>query len=534
MENIEKETINIVSYVLKKILYQSLIIGANQNSTIIMGIFGGKIKNNQVFIDGSFAIGTDNRTEANWQEKVYLRCAQYDSQLEYGGKFVIGWYCSIQNEESLFNLINQKTQLTFQERNKNAIVITLYPGRINTKSFEQIIKVYRLKDVVSSDYSKNNWRGLRINVRDRDKDKVMIEIYENYKTLVESIDNCNKFKTNEKLNDYLDNWIIHDQDVTQIKNYFLEVGTKFSRLHLDEISEKFVGKDRQLIINTISNMIQMKQLSAIYFKSSNFIAFDIRENLRLLESAEKKSNMVESKIKMLNFKEIEKSENINEKFNLNLRSNLNSSISKTEILNSSKFQLDKRLIDTKKNNNIIKDFNYRLSVKAYFSILGTGLKYINRLLSHYQYRIIIGLLWGFVEDNNVVIMEAKEASISEPFDRVVDTTSNDLEEYISGVNDFEKDYRYFVRLGWYKIWTTDYKPSPQELKSHLVVFGQNPLSIMLICRPLDISTTNPAVKLIRPLKSRDYELVDFKIDFSKEDENISFSKIVKKQFPSYF
>ncbi len=73
----------------------------------------------------------------------------------------------------------------------------------------------------------------------------------------------------------------YDQNqLSIIKNFILDAGCKYSRLHIDEIGEKCKIGNRQLIIDTVLKMIKDKEIYANYFQSSNFIAFEIQANLQ--------------------------------------------------------------------------------------------------------------------------------------------------------------------------------------------------------------------------------------------------------------
>ncbi|TFF97430.1 MAG: hypothetical protein EU547_04300 [Promethearchaeota archaeon] len=66
---------------------------------------------------------------------------------------------------------------------------------------------------------------------------------------------------------------------TLIKKTILELGTKFPRLKIKEISEE-CGKDQDLIIKVVKDMIRNEEIYADYFKSSNSVLFDQQANIR--------------------------------------------------------------------------------------------------------------------------------------------------------------------------------------------------------------------------------------------------------------
>ena len=65
----------------------------------------------------------------------------------------------------------------------------------------------------------------------------------------------------------------------KIKKSVLELGTKYNRLQVREISEK-CGESEDLIISTVNEMIQNNEIYAKYFESSKSIAFDRQANIK--------------------------------------------------------------------------------------------------------------------------------------------------------------------------------------------------------------------------------------------------------------
>ncbi len=64
-----------------------------------------------------------------------------------------------------------------------------------------------------------------------------------------------------------------------IKNTILDLGTKFTRLQVVEITECYHVDDEDLIIETIQDMIAKHQVDAQYFASTKAVAFNQRANL---------------------------------------------------------------------------------------------------------------------------------------------------------------------------------------------------------------------------------------------------------------
>jgi len=67
-------------------------------------------------------------------------------------------------------------------------------------------------------------------------------------------------------------------DETIIKKIVLDLGTKYTRLEVREISEK-CGYDSDSIIRVLNSMIMNKEIYAEFFKSSNTVSFDQQANI---------------------------------------------------------------------------------------------------------------------------------------------------------------------------------------------------------------------------------------------------------------
>ena len=72
-------------------------------------------------------------------------------------------------------------------------------------------------------------------------------------------------------------------DKTLIKNVILELGTKYDRLNVDEISEKS-NQDSGIITSTINEMIGNNEIYAEYFSSTKMVAFNKQANLNEIDT----------------------------------------------------------------------------------------------------------------------------------------------------------------------------------------------------------------------------------------------------------
>jgi len=64
-----------------------------------------------------------------------------------------------------------------------------------------------------------------------------------------------------------------------IKKTVLELGIKFARLQIAEISEVCGADDVQLIVDVVKDMIDNKEIYAQYFSSTKSVAFDQQANI---------------------------------------------------------------------------------------------------------------------------------------------------------------------------------------------------------------------------------------------------------------
>jgi len=76
--------------------------------------------------------------------------------------------------------------------------------------------------------------------------------------------------------------LINQSKIAKIKNTILNLGTKFGRLHIMEISEE-CGEDEGLIISTVREMIKVSEIYAKYFESSKSVAFDQQTNIKEID-----------------------------------------------------------------------------------------------------------------------------------------------------------------------------------------------------------------------------------------------------------
>lgn len=75
---------------------------------------------------------------------------------------------------------------------------------------------------------------------------------------------------------------LNKDDEAKVRQTILEMGTKFTRLTIKEISEKS-EVDIYSIIKVIKEMIQNQEIYAEYFKSTKTVSFDQQTNINEIE-----------------------------------------------------------------------------------------------------------------------------------------------------------------------------------------------------------------------------------------------------------
>jgi len=78
------------------------------------------------------------------------------------------------------------------------------------------------------------------------------------------------------------NNVINQIRIAKIKSIIIKLGTQFGRLQVKEITE-ICGEEERLIISTIENMIENKEIYAQYFSSTKSVAFNLQANIEEID-----------------------------------------------------------------------------------------------------------------------------------------------------------------------------------------------------------------------------------------------------------
>ena len=71
--------------------------------------------------------------------------------------------------------------------------------------------------------------------------------------------------------------------ILTIKDFMLDLGTKYEILKIGEIMEKTGIKNEELVVSTIISMIENEEIYAEYFESTNNLKFDKSANIREID-----------------------------------------------------------------------------------------------------------------------------------------------------------------------------------------------------------------------------------------------------------
>ena len=187
-------------------------------------------------------------------------------------------------------LLNIKN-LIEKEQISNAII------RLNEIIREATIQKY--KDVINqANVMLNLWSVLEekeiVKKEIKEKSSSIEDLIkeEKFETAVKELNDLKLTAKKKNLNDTID-WVeqklelctklkeekIRMDKMNIIKKTILDLGIKFGRLQIMEISEVCSIKEEQLIIDTIKEMINNKEIYAQYFSSTKSVAFDQQANI---------------------------------------------------------------------------------------------------------------------------------------------------------------------------------------------------------------------------------------------------------------
>lgn len=198
----QKEEVYISSTALKKIAVHSLLFSEPLTDfRMVMGMLGGKVKNEVVTVHKliSTAVGSSNRVSP--ESISYVDIAIFDNILMKEDMFVVGWYVSM-FPGGFYCEINMKNHFSWQMANPKAVVFVIYPEEFHEQNYKNFIRILRLKDLNSKDYSSRNWINLHIKMLDIDYHQFLLDLSSQWAELREIL-NC---IDQDKINQYFREW----------------------------------------------------------------------------------------------------------------------------------------------------------------------------------------------------------------------------------------------------------------------------------------------------------------------------------------
>lgn len=177
------------------------------------------------------------------------------------------------------NIITEGTELKHQKKLTNAIqtyktALEIFDNMYSaTSKYREIQKIENLVDQVFS-------IEIDEKIQEANQLRKQMKFDEVANILNQSLNIAKKIYNPSKRNNKISKIkiLISQSKVAKIKKIVLDLGIKFGRLQVIEIAEEY-GEKNDLIVATIKEMINHKEIYAQYFSSSKAIAFDQQANI---------------------------------------------------------------------------------------------------------------------------------------------------------------------------------------------------------------------------------------------------------------
>jgi hypothetical protein len=163
---------------------------------MVMGLIGGVLEEfrKTISIKEAFAFVSGDSYTVEFEQKDYIKAMELEEKYLHPNKmWYMGWYCSIPADGSFFNEANFKVQLGWQMPNIQAIAISIFPKELFSDNINDLIKIFRIKDGTSNDYSRNNWHELDFTVVGNNVDVLVEDLRSKYEK-IEKIINGEEFR----------------------------------------------------------------------------------------------------------------------------------------------------------------------------------------------------------------------------------------------------------------------------------------------------------------------------------------------------
>ncbi|MFW9968864.1 MAG: hypothetical protein ACFFDF_01605 [Candidatus Odinarchaeota archaeon] len=195
--NTKGEEVFVSSTALARITIHSLIFSdALTKFRMVMGMLGGKVENEVVSVYKSICTSVGSFNRVSPKEISYVDISLFDANLIEENMFVVGWYVSM-FPGGFYCETNIKNHFNWQRLNPKAIVIVVYPQEFYEENFEDFIKILRIKDLDSTDYSAKNWNELHVKILDSEYHQFLQDLSSNLNELKEIFNSTDQGTINQ-------------------------------------------------------------------------------------------------------------------------------------------------------------------------------------------------------------------------------------------------------------------------------------------------------------------------------------------------
>ncbi len=177
----------------------------------------------------------------------------------------------LENEKSRLKRLQYKRKEVQEEQEALEDLVDFFQYEEVIKSFYSYLKSGKFRYAYDDYITSLNLKGKMREYLKSGKFRYEIDDY------ITSLNLKGKRKNEKELKIAVD--IVVTNIINIIKKKVLDLGTKFTRLEVKEISEKCKINHEEIIIRTVKEMIKKKEIYAEYFSSSRAVAFNQQANI---------------------------------------------------------------------------------------------------------------------------------------------------------------------------------------------------------------------------------------------------------------
>lgn len=135
---------------------------------MVMGLIGGSIENDIISIHKAKSASIGNSNNVALASISNADMEQFHLKLKSNNMSIFGWYCSM-IPGRFYCETNRQTQSSWQRLYAKALVFVVFPQYLIDRNYKDFIKILRLKDFKSNDFSEKNWIEFTLNIIDSDQ-----------------------------------------------------------------------------------------------------------------------------------------------------------------------------------------------------------------------------------------------------------------------------------------------------------------------------------------------------------------------------